>query len=541
MKIKNPILRGFNPDPSIVRVDDTYYLATSTFEWWPGVQIHMSKDLAHWKLITHPLNEKRLLDMTGNLDSGGIWAPDLSYYDGKFYLVYTDVKVTDGSFKDCINYLITAEDIMGPWSDPVILNTAGFDASLFHDDDGKKYLVNQYWDPRPYHHPFYGIMCTEYSEKEKKLVGKPWVLYKGTEEKFTEGPHLYKLSGYYYLFVAQGGTEYAHQERVARSRSLHGEFETQPGKPMLTTLDAPWHPIQKAGHGSLVDTPEGEWYFTHLMGRPLHHDNESSVDPRGWCPLGRESGIQKLIWDENGWPQIVGGYNGTEEVEAPKGAKECAYEPTYPVKDDFDDSKLNINFQTLRIPLGEDVMSLTDRPGHLRLYGHQSLASTFTQAHVARRWQAFEFDAETRVDYRPETIQQAAGLTCYFNTQNWSCVQVTWNEKYGRVIDAVYTDLGKTHSVYEEEPIPVPEDAEYIYLKAEVRGISYRYRYSFDGKTWESIPYRFDSAKLSQEYIKAVYDAAFTGAFIGMFSTDGLGTKLPADFDYFIYEEKQAD
>ena len=537
MTIHNPILRGFNPDPSIIRVEDTYYLATSTFEWWPGVQIHMSKDLVHWKLITHPLNEKRLLDMTGNLDSGGIWAPDLSYHDGKFYLVYTDVKVTDGSFKDCINYLITSEDIMGPWSDPVILNTAGFDASLFHDDNGKKYLVNQYWDPRPYHHPFYGILCTEYSESEKKLVGKPWVLYKGTEEKFTEGPHLYKKDGYYYLFVAQGGTEYAHQERVARARSLHGEFETQPGTPLLTTLDAPWHPIQKAGHGSLVDTPKGEWYFTHLMGRPLHHDNESFVDPRGWCPLGRETGIQKLAWDEEGWPYIVGGYHGTVEVEAPKEAEECIYEPTYPVKDDFDEDRLNINFQTLRIPLGEEVVSLKDRPGHLRLYGQQSLASTFIQAHVARRWQAFSFDAETRLDYHPETIQQAAGLTCYFNTQNWSCIQVTWNEKYGRVIDAVYTDLGKTCSVYEEEPVSVPKEAEYVYLKAEVRGISYWYLYSFDGKLWERVPYRFDSAKLSQEYIKAVYDAAFTGAFVGMFSTDGLGTKLPADFDYFIYKE----
>lgn len=539
MEIKNPILRGFNSDPSIVRVDDTYYIATSTFEWWPGVQIHMSKDLANWKLITHPLNEKRLLDMTGNLDSGGIWAPDLSYYDGKFYLVYTDVKVTDGSFKDCINYLITAEDIMGPWSDPVMLNTAGFDASLFHDDDGRKYLVNQYWDPRGWHHPFYGIMCTEYSEAEKKLIGKPWVIYKGTEEKFTEGPHLYKRNGYYYLFVAQGGTEYAHQERVARAESLHGAFETQPGKPLLTTLDAPWHPIQKAGHGALVDTPEGEWYFTHLMGRPLHHDNESSVDPRGWCPLGRESGIQKLTWDEEGWPHIVGGYNGLEIVEGPKGAKECPWEPTCPVKDDFDAKELNINFQTLRTPLGPDVLSLTDRPGHLRLYGHQSLMSTFTQAHVARRWQCFDFDAETKVDYRPETIQQFAGLSCYFNTQNWSCIQVTWNEKYGRVIDAVYTDLGKTFSVYEEEPVPVPEDAEYVYLKAEVRGISYWYLYSFDGVNWERVPYRFDSAKLSEEYIKAVYDAAFTGAFVGMFSVDGLGTEIPADFDYFIYKENE--
>lgn len=539
MEIKNPILRGFNSDPSIVRVDDTYYIATSTFEWWPGVQIHMSKDLVNWKLITHPLNEKRLLDMTGNLDSGGIWAPDLSYYDGKFYLVYTDVKVTDGSFKDCINYLITAEDIMGPWSDPVTLNTAGFDASLFHDDDGRKYLVNQYWDPRGWHHPFYGIMCTEYSEAEKKLIGKPWVLYKGTEEKFTEGPHLYKRNGWYYLFVAQGGTEYAHQERVARAKSLRGEFATQPGKPLLTTLDAPWHPVQKAGHGSLVDTPEGEWYFTHLMGRPLHHDNESSVDPRGWCPLGRESGIQKLTWDEEGWPHIVGGYNGLEFVEGPKGAKECPFEPTYPVKDDFDSKELNINFQTLRIPLGEDVLSLTDRPGHLRLYGHQSLMSTFTQAHVARRWQCFDFDVETRVDYHPETIQQYAGLSNYFNTQNWSCIQVTWNEKYGRVIDAVYTDLGKTFSVYEEEPVPVPEDAEYVYLKAEVRGISYWYLYSFDGVNWTRVPYRFDAAKLSEEYIKAVYDAAFTGAFTGMFSVDGLGTKIPADFDYFIYKENE--
>ena len=537
MKIHNPILKGFNPDPSIVRVGDTYYLATSTFEWWPGVQIHVSKDLANWKLITHPLNEKRLLDMTGNLDSGGVWAPDLSYHDGKFYLVYTDVKVTDGAFKDCINYLTTAEDIMGPWTDPVVLNTAGFDASLFHDDDGRKYLVNQYWDPRGFRHPFYGIMCTEYSEEENRLTGKPWNLYKGTEERFVEGPHLYKKDGYYYLFVAQGGTEYAHQERVARAKSLHDTFETQPGRPLLTTLDAPWHPIQKAGHGALVDTPEGEWYFTHLMGRPLHHDNESSVDPRGWCPLGRESGIQKLYWDEEGWPHIEGGYNGQAEVDIPKGVEVCPYEPTYPVKDDFVDTELNINFQTLRTPLGNDIMSLTDRPGHLRLYGHQSLASTFTQAHVARRWQAFEFDAETKVDYRPETIQQFAGLSCYFNTQNWSCIQVTWNEKYGRVIDVVYTDLGKTFSVFEEEPVPVPEDADYIYLKVEVRGISYWYYYSFDGENWTKVPYRFDSAKLSQEYIKAVYDAAFTGAFVGMFSVDGLGTKIPADFDYFVYKE----
>lgn len=537
MKIINPILPGFHPDPSIVRVGDMYYIATSTFEWWPGVRIHESRDLVNWHFAGYPLNEKRLLDMTGNPDSGGIWAPDLSYYDGKFYLVYTDVKVTGGSFKDCVNYLTTAEDIRGPWSDPVFLNTAGFDASLFHDEDGKKYLVNQYWDPRPFRHSFYGIMCTEFSEEEGGLTGEPWVIYKGTEDKVTEGPHLYKLHGYYYLFVAQGGTEYAHQERVARAKTLREEFATQPGEPFLTTLDAPWHPIQKAGHGSLVETQNGEWYFTHLMGRPLYYSTDSAIGTRKWCPLGRETGIQKVVWDEEKWPHIVGGHQGTVEVEGPEGVESYPWEPDCPEKEDFDTEKLNPHFQSLRTPLDETVLSLKDRPGHLRLFGHFSLASTFLQAHIARRWQAFHFDAEVKMEYHPRTIQQFAGLTCYYNTRNWTCIQVIWNEKYGRAIDVMSTDMGKSASVYEEEPVPVPEEADYVYLKVEVRGISFRYFYSFDGTDWNAVPRVFDSAKLSDEYAAADSGAAFTGAFVGMVSVDGLGTRLPADFDYFRYRE----
>ena len=138
MKIQNPVLPGFNPDPSICRVGDDYYIATSTFEWFPGVQIHHSKDLVNWHLITHPLDKVSFLDMKGNPNSGGIWAPDLSYADGKFWLIYTDVKVVDGMWKDCHNYLITSESIFGPWSDPVALNGSGFVASLFYDAVGGK-------------------------------------------------------------------------------------------------------------------------------------------------------------------------------------------------------------------------------------------------------------------------------------------------------------------------------------------------------------------------------------------------------------------
>lgn len=210
--IQNPILRGFNADPSIIRVEDTYYIANSTFEWFPGVRLHESKDLKNWNLLPSPLSTTTLLDMKGNPSSGGIWAPALSWADGQFWLVYTDVKVTEGAFKDMTNYLTTAKDIRGPWSDPIKLNGVGFDASLFHDDDGRKYIVQQTWDHREYHHPFDGITLTELDTKTLKLMPETArTIYRGTAVALVEGPHLYKLNGYYYLFAAQGGTVFTHR------------------------------------------------------------------------------------------------------------------------------------------------------------------------------------------------------------------------------------------------------------------------------------------------------------------------------------------
>src|SRR6476620_4261138 len=204
--IRNPILRGFNPDPSIVRVGDDYYIANSTFEWFPGVQIHHSKDLVNWQLLTHPLTRTSQLDMLGNPSSGGIWAPDLSYADGLFWLIYTDVKSWHGAFKDTHNYLVTAPAITGPWSDPVYLNSSGFDPSLFHDDDGRKWLVNMQWDYRKGTNSFSGILLQQYSVAERKLVGPAKNIFKGTPLRLTEAPHLYRRGGYYYLLTAEGGT-----------------------------------------------------------------------------------------------------------------------------------------------------------------------------------------------------------------------------------------------------------------------------------------------------------------------------------------------
>ena len=179
--IINPILKGFNPDPSILRVGDDYYIATSTFEWFPGVQIHHSKDLINWRLIGRPLNRVSQLDMKGANSSEGVWAPCLSYDNGVFYLIYTNVRLwTYAGPRDLDNYLVTTTDIRGDWSEPIYLNSSGFDPSLFHDDDGRKWLVNQLWDHRLGKNKFAGIVLQEYSPEEKRLVGPTIYLKNGS-------------------------------------------------------------------------------------------------------------------------------------------------------------------------------------------------------------------------------------------------------------------------------------------------------------------------------------------------------------------------
>lgn len=531
-KIKNPILTGFHPDPSICRVGEDYYIAVSTFEWFPGVRIFHSKDLKNWRLASRPLNRLSQLNMLGNPDSGGIWAPHLSYADGKFWLIYTDVKMTEGRWKDCHNYLVTCETIDGEWSDPIYLNSSGFDPSLFHDDDGKKYLVNMYWDHRVGNHNFYGIVLQEYSPVEQKLVGKKEIIYKGTDLKLTEGPHLYKFNGYYYLLTAEGGTRYEHAAMIARSKHLWGPYEGHPDNPLITSWPYPRNPLQKAGHASIVQTHTDEWFLVHLTGRPLPKNNEPLLEHRGYCPLGRETAIQRLEW-KNDWPYVVGGNQPSVEIEGPN-MKEVKWEKEYPEKDDFDSEALNPHFQTLRIPLGKDILSLTDNPGHLRLYGRESLTSKFTQAFVARRWQHFNFTAETKLAFRPETFQQSAGLVNYYNTQNWTSLQITWNEEKGRILELMTCDHFTFDQPLKGNEIVVPDDVEYVYLRVDVKTTIYHYSYSFDGENWTQIPIPFYSYKLSDDYIQG--GGFFTGAFVGIQCQDTSGERKHADFDYFVYK-----
>jgi len=535
--IQNPVLPGFNADPSIIRVGDTYYIANSTFEWFPGVRLHESKDLQHWNLLPSPLSTTTLLDMKGNPSSGGIWAPALSYADGKFWLVYTDVKVTEGAFKDMTNYLTTATDIRGPWTDPIKLNGVGFDASLFHDDDGRKYLVQQTWDHREYHHPFDGITLTEFDAKTLKL--KPETartIYRGTAVALVEGPHLYKLNGYYYLFAAQGGTVFTHQEVVARSKTLAANsFETEPGDVFLTNVDTPDSYIQKQGHGALVSTPQGEWYYASLCARPWNRPGESVYDPRGWSTLGRETAIQKVYWDEDGWPRIAGGHGGKTFVEGPVDAIHTESAKDHSQHDDFKTSTLDGNWNTLRVPFTEKMGTTGD--GKLTLIGQGSLANTHDLSLIARRWQAFYFDAEVKVRFNPVNYQQMAGLTHYYNDRHWSFIFITWNEINGAVIETGENNRGKYTSHLKDDAIKIPEGTEYVWFRTKVRKQSYTYEYSFDGVSFSEIPVKFDAAILSDDYVLQSYGGFFTGAFVGLAVVDYSGYSASAEFYDFAYQE----
>ena len=524
-QITNPILPGFNPDPSILRVGEDYYIATSTFEWYPGVQIHHSRDLANWRLVTRPLTRKSQLDMRGNPDSCGIWAPCLSYADGLFWLVYTDVKRKDGSFKDAHNYIVTAPTIEGPWSDPIYVNSSGFDPSLFHDDDGRKYFVNMLWDHRVRPLLFAGIALQEFDPAAGKLVGPIKNIYQGTDLKLVEGPHLYKRNGWYYLLTAEGGTGYDHAVTFARSRTIDGPYETHPDQHILTAKDNPLNPLQRAGHGDLVESPDGKTYLVHLAGRPTTQKRR--------CVLGRETAIQEAYWGDDDWIHVKQGPPPSLHVELPGMRDEAAYwaEQRYRF-----DGALHQDFQWLRTPDTDRIFSLSARPGTLRLYGRESIGSWFEQALVARRQTHFSYDAETSLDFAPTDERTMAGLTAYYGRYNFFYLAVTAHSDGLRELlimssEASFPD-GKLR--FPAAPVQIPNTGT-VRLALTIRGPALQFFYALGTGELTPIGPVLDASILSDECGGHAEHGSFTGAFVGVAAHDLNGTASPADFSGFTY------
>ena len=524
--VRNPILPGFNPDPSILRVGDDYFIATSTFEWYPGVQIHHSKDLANWELIARPLNRKSQLDMRGNPDSCGTWAPCLSHDGTLFWLVYTDVKRKDGSFKDTHNYIVTAPAIEGPWSDPVYINSSGFDPSLFHDDDDRKWFVNMMWDHRRRPLLFAGIALQEFDPAAGKLVGPRKNIFQGTDLELVEGPHLYKRNGWYYLLTAEGGTAYEHACTLARSRDIWGPYEVHPQKHILTSKDAPSAALQRSGHGDLVETPDGKTYLVHLTGRPVS-------DRR--CVLGRETAIQEAFWGEDDWLYVKDGPVPSLHVEVPGTRDDTAYwaEQRYA----FENNVLHKDFQWLRTPETGRIFSCED--SKLTLIGREAIGSWFEQALVARRQTHFSYEAETVIDFHPSDERQFAGLTAYYCRYNFFYLTVTAHSDGQRELLIMTSQASWPDGNLEKaapEPVRIPNEGKVKLALRILGGLELQFYYALEGDdTLKEIGPVFDASILSDECGGHQAHGSFTGAFVGMSCSDLNGTALPASFDYFTY------
>ncbi len=509
--IKNPILRGFCPDPSIIRVNDTYYIATSTFEWWPGVRLFESHDLKNWTQIRSPLRRESQINLIGDPPSGGVWAPCLSYDGKRFYLVYTDVKTKKGRFYNTNNYVVWTEDIYGDWSDPVYLNSIGFDPSLFHDTDGKKYLVNMI-------NGFKGITVQELDPESLMPLGERTEVYHGSGIGCLEGPHIYHIGNRYYLIAAEGGTGYEHCVTMAGAASVYGPYVTCPDNPVLTSdRDGV---LQKCGHADIVETPDHEWYMVHLCSRPV-----KAIDG---CLLGRETAIQAMEQDENGWFRTKHGTRfGMEETEEPKSVKECKNtESVSDFTDHFDETEIKNIYSSLRWDYNE-FASIDVSQNKMRIRGEESLNSLHHVSLLATRQQTVSCRAETVMDFEPHHYEELAGITYIYDNLNFYIWGKTVSEDGRPVLVLLKSDKGDITDMI----TPVDIDDGEIKLGIKTDGIDITFYYEQHGILKE-IEEKGCTGLLTDEHCRG-----FTGAHFGMYVHDMLEKKAVAEFGYWSIGE----
>ncbi len=385
----NPVIRGMNPDPSICRAGEDYYLAASTMFLYPGIPIHHSRDLIHWRLIGHCLTRPAHFQPEQTLGTPMIYAPTLRYYDGVFYMITTNVH--GGG-----NFYVTATDAAGPWSDPIVVDQDVFDPSLFFDTDGKVYYTRR----GAMHEK--DVVQAEIDIATGKLAAPLRSIGYGMVSDDAEGPHLYHIGDWYYLLLAEGGSRFLHMASIGRSRSPWGPFSPCPHNPIIAQHEAWWHPIRSIGHGDLVEAHDGSWWIVFLGTRHASYDALSI--------LGRETFLAPVTW-QDGWPVVNKQAMRQLAVDAPTLPLH-AWEPA-PARDDFNEPPLRLDWTFLTVP-GPGLFSLTDRPGFLRLWGQGARLEEGTQtAFAGRRQQDLHCEAATRMEFVPAGEADEAGLTVF--------------------------------------------------------------------------------------------------------------------------------
>jgi xylan 1,4-beta-xylosidase len=540
--MKNPIFPGFNPDPCICKAGDDYFVIVSSFEWMPALPIYHSKDLKNWELYTHVIRSEEQADIRKLPSAKGIWAPCLTYCEEEklFYVIYGVMNSMNARYFDVDNYLITASDIKGPWSEPIYLHSAGFDASILHDDDGKKYIVSLEWETREgYEKP--GAVCmAEYSSVEKKIIGYPKRFWQGgTDRGCIEAPHLYKRKGFYYIMCAEGGTGYGHSVTMGRSENVWGPYEKDPRNPIVTSIPGefnerkdpdhlkpkyynPESMLQKSGHGSYVENELGEVYLVHLTARPFV--------PELRCTLGRETAMQKMMWTDDGWLRMADQSNLAKESFEESKLPEYPL-PQIPVFDDFNSDTLGIQYYAPRIS-PESFTDVKARPGYVRIRGQESRTSLNKVSILARKLTSVNAVITTKMEFRPEIYQHSAGLILYYDNMNYINLRKYYSQTLGQSAISVIQLENGTRTEYLDTRIPVKDVPVYFRLRIENRKTFFEW--SYNGEQYFRIGKEFDTTKFSDEYCKY---GEFTGTFVGMTCADRMFHQHYADFDFFEYKD----
>lgn len=515
---RNPVMRGFFPDPSILRVGQDYYIVTSTFQYFPAITISHSRDLIHWEIIGHGITDPEFLNLDQYSDGMGIWAPSICYYNGMFCILLCLVEVSKDRKRNIRgNYIIKSKTPEGPYSRPVRLTEEGNDPSLFVED-GKCYLIYGQGEPVSK-----GAKLIRLDSECTKTIGEPVVLEWdfGTEDYdafHVEGPYIFKRGNYYYHIIASCHSIYAdtHHSMIGRSEKLEGPYKTSPYNPFIYQKDE--HAVlQKAGHGNLVRTQNGEWWAPYLCMRPVE----------GYSILGRETAMDPVQWKEDGWPVLNHG-NGPSERNRIPGLPYSPVEKEE--KDHFDKEQLDHRWMFVRNP-DPFRYSLKQHPGYLRIY-----ASPYDVDHrtarniILQRQTSHKFTAELKMEFAPDRSGQQAGMLNYYDTSSYLKFAVEY--RGGIRIFAEQNGYRKKYRVCEREL----GNTDVIYLRIQGDGNRRRLLYSADGEEWFLLCTLEHCSYLSDE---GTCHWGFMGSMLGMFAADPENqSDIFADFDYFKLENR---
>ncbi len=493
MSYRNPIIPGFNPDPSICRVGEDYYLVTSSFEYFPGVPIYHSRDLVNWRQIGHCLTRPSQLDLSSCPNLMGVWAPTLRYHDGRFYMVVRQPPVER-------HYYVWTDDIEGEWSEPIYVEQCGIDPDLFFDDDGRVYFTSNGSG---------GIYQSEIDIETGSKLADARMIWSGSGGPWPEAPHIYKIEGRYYLMIAEGGTYYGHMETIARGDSPSGPWEECPHNPILTLRTQPMSEVHGAGHGDLVEAHDGSWRMVFLAFRTTYRLTQH---------LGRETYLAPVTWVD-GWPLVYGGRPVTLEMDAE--TLPLHPWPAEPARDDFSSDHLDLAWSYVRNPVASNY-SLSERPGWLRLRGSKvTLDDEASPTAVFKRQQHFCCTATALLDFDTGEGEEA-GLTVLANAGHHYEIAVT---RRGYRVVIVRRRVGDLVAVVAEESVPEGP----ITLQIRAEKLKYHFGYAVGGGEIKEI------AEGSTNYLAVEVAHTYTGAMFGVYAT---GESARADFDWFEYLEQ---